>query len=132
MQDELVLSSGHRRAGRRFVLIALLALLLSGVVAASAFGATKTWLDWVWTANNGHQYGATQNHVYQVAAEPYSYKWGCANIWDNGVEFFTYYYCGSPGSQGETPYVDSCSGCRPEVWNDSSKGQDMWGWEDYG
>lgn len=116
----------------RWLIAVSVAAVVMGLSATVAFASAKVWLNWVYTGANGHQYGAIQSTVHQVATEPANNRWACANIWKGtNNRVFSRYYCGRVGSQGETPYVNNVGNARPEIWNDWNNGQDIWAWEDY-
>jgi len=120
------------RLGR--VAVALLAgAVLFGLSATAAYAGYygRTWLNWVYTNGGAIQYtGFT--HLKQVGAQPHTYDWGCANMWNGGSYVFGGWYCASPGS---AIYTANFSGegvwAEPVAWNDNPTRQQLWSWEYY-
>ena len=120
----------RRRRGPRLLLAVCTGALTLALSAGIALAAGHVWMSWVYTGANGHQYGGAQSELHQVAVQPAINRWGCANIYlGPNHRLFSDYYCGTSSGEGKTPYVDG-QNARPEAWNDWSKGQDLWAWED--
>src|SRR5258707_11425232 len=118
---------------RRVALALLAGMVLFGLSAGTAYAGYygKTWLNWVVTGGNYYQ-KTGYTHLKQVGAQPKTYDWGCANMW-NGVGYtFGNWYCGSPSTADYTPNLTGEGvWAQPIVWNDNPTGQALWGWEYY-
>ncbi len=123
---------------RSGVLRATLSVLIAGVLLFSlsmgvAYATGLTWLNYVYTGANQTQSKA-YGYLNQAAARPGTNRWGCANIYNsgNGGYLFANSYCGTIHYQGSTPYIGGYGAYgTPTAWNDWSRGQDLWGWEDH-